>query len=117
MIIISNWKNADYDLMDEVWFITNNNPKMPSRAKHHPELAPEVNSYNAYRRGVISLQQLLDSYEEDLKSGVFDKEITNLISYQENKLIQLVCYCTGSCHRFVLAKFIKERYDVEVRIM
>lgn len=116
MIIVSNWQDADYDLMDEVWFITNNNPKMPQAAKHHPELAPDPVTYKKYRESVISIDILLRTYKEDLEAGVYAEEIRNLVEYQKDKFIQLVCYCKGKCHRYVLAEYLAKYHQVEVRI-
>ncbi len=111
MIVISNVKDVQVDLFDEVWFITNTNPQMPIGAQHHPEIAPNKNSFISYKRGDMSLKSLLDGYSLDLHNNVYKDALDSLIKKSNNDLwLQLVCYCDvlENCHRYRLYEYLKE---------
>lgn len=114
MIAISGVKSIDFGTYDEVWYITNYNPKMVVGAEHHPELSPFIGDYKNYRNNKISLSQLLQNYGNALWSGKYEIPIKNLLKLStDGAWIQLVCYCPSYtvCHRGVLYKYLKELTD------
>lgn len=118
MIAISSVANADVTLYDEVWIITNTTPRMPIGAIHHPELAPDKDKFIAYKKGDISIDDLLNSYREDLYSGKYDVAINKLVETAQTKWIQCCCYCDDwlQCHRGVLFTYLRDR-NIEVLLM
>lgn len=110
MIVISNVRDADSKLYDEVWYITNTCPGMPSSAQHHPELAPNREKFFAYKRNELSLEELLDDYSSDLEMGVYDGALQALRELSTaDKWIQLCCYCNdiNKCHRGRLYTYLR----------
>ena len=122
MIVISNVKDIDTSLFDEVWYITNNVPNMRVGCTQHSELAPFIGTYMLFRRGSLNRQELLNEYGQALWSGKYDDAINDLVKLTESgKWIQLVCYCDdyNECHRHILYRYLKAKgipvksYDVE----
>ena len=114
MIVISGVSDIDTEQYDSVWYITNNCPNMKIGCEHHSELAPFIGDYMKYRRGDMSLSELLNEYGQALWAGKYKSIIDELIEMSEQgKWIQLVCYCKDytKCHRFILYKYLSTYYN------
>ena len=109
MIVISNARDVDMKQYDEVWYITNTTPKICVGAQHRADLAPTPGEYWKYRRGEITLNELLNVYGNALWAGKYKKTIDELLEKSKSgKWLQLVCYCDNmeECHRYVLYRYL-----------
>lgn len=113
MIGIGNIRDADFQQYDEVWYVTNYTPNQKIGTKHVPQLAPNRDDYTAYRRGRMSLSELLDRYEYDLRNNRLE-ELNALIQLSDSGVwVYCGCYCDKStmCHRGVLYTVLSEMTD------
>ncbi len=113
MISIGSVKDIDMELYDEVWYITNTNPRMVVGAQHHPELAPDKETFFKYLRHEVTLKQLRDVYREELR-GCKRQCLENLVKKSQSGLwILCVCYCEKYtiCHRQVLYEELSSEYN------
>ena len=114
MICLGNVTTIDFQQYDEVWYITNHNPKMVIGAEHHSELAPFYPLYKSYRSNDITLSQLLQEYGNALWSHKYDRAIEDLLCKSNSgSWILLICYCDNAdaCHRGVLFKYLSNLTD------
>ena len=87
------------------------------------EFAPEKSTLFNYKNGKINEEQYTKEYTEQLDELFDDGSMVNTLSYLNNlekgfnKEIVLLCYEGKGkfCHRHILSKYIKEKFDLDIR--
>ena len=87
------------------------------------EFAPEKSTLFNYKNGKINEEQYTKEYTEQLDELFDDGSMVNTLSYlnnlekEFNKEIVLLCYEGKGkfCHRHILSKYIKEKFDLDIR--
>lgn len=96
------------------WF---NQPLLPI-----PQLYPSWEIIDAFKNGRITWAQYVEAYNEQLY-GISISEVSNVIlnymlSHNLNNAI-LLCWCkeTDPCHRKLVAKWLSDYMDIQIREM
>lgn len=87
------------------------------------EFAPEKSTLFNYKNGKINEEQYTKEYMEQLDELFDDGSMVNTLSRlnnlekRYNKEVVLVCYEGKGkfCHRHILSKYIKEKFDLDIR--
>lgn len=84
---------------------------------HALNLASDKDDFKNYKNNSISFEKYIENYiyklENETMSATMIKNI--VLAIKKGKDIALVCYEKDylTCHRYYLAKYIKDKYNVE----
>ena len=96
----------------------------PDSIFHHIlDFAPSKSLLMRYKQGLVNEEQYTKEYTEQLDELFDDGSMVNTLSYLNNlekgfnKEIILLCYEGKGkfCHRHILSKYIKEKFDLDIR--
>ena len=87
------------------------------------DFAPSKNLLMRYKQGLVNEEQYTKEYTEQLDELFDDGSMVNHISFlkrlekSEQKEVVLLCYEGKGkfCHRHILADFLKEKFDLDIR--
>jgi len=117
MITITNIKNIDYAIYDEVWAIVRS-LKHPGKMKHVPELSPSWELFKKYLNLRGAGKWNMDSFQKvyvpvflrEIQMPVARKKLAELIGLdKQRKHICMACFCLNEtmCHRSIVAGILQ----------
>ena len=84
---------------------------------HVTNLAADEDDFERHKRNVISFEKYIENYIHKLENHIYSiKIIKNIVlALQKGKDIAFVCYEKEleKCHRYYLAKYIEDKYNIE----
>ena len=117
MITVTNIRNINYAVYDEVWAIVRS-LKNPGMMKHVSELSPSWNLFKMYlalrEAGRWNAESFKNVYVpvflQEMQNATARKKIAELIDLnRQGKRICLVCFCPDEtlCHRSIVAGILQ----------
>ena len=117
MVTVTNIRNIDYLIYDEVWAIVRS-LKNPDQMKHVPGLSPSWNLFKKYLELRDTGNWNTDTFQKvyvpvfikEMQTAVARRKLAELIRLDnQGKHICLACFCTNetTCHRSIIAGILQ----------
>lgn len=119
MITVTNIRNINYSVYDEVWAIVRS-LKNPGKMNHVPELSPSWSLFKKYLALRNAGQWNIDSFRniyvpvflKEMHTAMARRKLEELIaSDMQGKSICLACFCPDEtlCHRSIVAGILQDK--------